>query len=88
MTYNKPLPAVRNLLSLAKSIRFPATREQIIGAAGEQGLSVTMHSFLNLFPADERFRSRVDFMTRCEALEMFINQERSSPRETAQTNQE
>jgi hypothetical protein len=47
-----------------------------------------MTDFLDLFPADEVFESKVDFMTRCEELEMFINQEREMPKEVLRSPQD
>lgn len=81
MKYNKQLPPVRNLLTIAKDVHFPASRQEVEDIARSWGFTSVMTDFLDLFPADEIFISKVDFMTRCEELEMLINQEREMPTE-------
>ena len=81
MVYSKQLPAVRDLLGFAKEAHFPATREKLTAIAREEHLPDILIDFLNLFTADEIFTSKVDFMTKCEELEMIIDQERETPKE-------
>ena len=81
MKYKKQLPPVRHLLSLAQDTLFPVSREEIEQNAPYYGFSDEVVNFLRLFPADEIFSSRVDFMTRCEELEMYLTLQRESPRE-------
>ena len=81
MRYKQHLPPVRFLLSLAKNTRFPASREEIARNAYDWGFTNTTINFLNLFPSIKVFKSRVNFMTRCEELEMLINEQRRAPRE-------
>lgn len=88
MKYNKQLPPVRNLLTIAKDARFPASRQEVEDIARSWGFTRVMTDFLDLFPADEIFESKVDFMTRCEELEMFINQEREMPKEILRSPQD
>jgi len=75
MKYDKQLPPVRDLLQLAKSVRFPITREMFTQAALQQSADQTMLDFLTLYPTDEVFKSKVDFMTRSEELELLITQQ-------------
>jgi hypothetical protein len=81
MKHNKVLPAVHELLNLANNISFPASRDDIAESAKRSGLPDTMVEFLNLFDAELIFDSKVDFMTRCEELEMFLEQEAETPKE-------
>lgn len=79
MSYDNKLPAVKHLLALAKEMEFPALRRDVEKMALKRGLSEDVVAFIDLFPADEVFQNRVDFMTRCEEVEILIDQERSSP---------
>ena len=79
--YRYDLPPVRHLLSLASDTQFPATRHDISRNAARWGFTQTMLDFLYLFPENEVFKSRVDFMTRCEELELLLGQERALPKE-------
>lgn len=88
MTYSKRLPPVRNLLTVAKSTHFPAFRQEVKNNAASLGFGGVLTNFLDLFPDYEVFESKVDFMTRCEELEMFINQERRAPKETLHSQQD
>jgi hypothetical protein len=81
MEHNKDLPAVHDLLNLANSVRFPASRDDIAESAKRTGLPDAMVEFLDLFDAELIFDSKVDFMTRCEELEMFLEQEAEAPKE-------
>jgi hypothetical protein len=83
MQYSKPLPPVRDLLTLSQRVYFPIERRQLSAIATNSGIGgPTLTDFLSVFPAGEVFESRVDFMTRAEELEMLINQERTTPAET------
>lgn len=81
MEHNKDLPAVHDLLNLANSVHFPASRDDAIETAVMDGFSHEVINFLNLFAADTIFDSKVDFMTRAEGLEMFVEQEEDLPTE-------
>ena len=81
MRYNKPLPPVRYFISLAEDSIFPATCNEIINNATYWGFPKTVIAFLKQFPPEELFESRGDFETRCEELEIFINQEKKMPKE-------
>lgn len=88
MTYDKPLPHVRDLLKLTKlADSFPLTRQQLAETAKKWSLPNEVTDFLQLFPADEVFESRADFATRSEELEMLIYQERESPQEISRSPQ-
>ena len=88
MTYEKQLPPIRQLLSLAQQTLFPATRAEIERLAKSVGSPETVIDLLKLFSADETFNSRTDFMTRCEELELFIGQERAMPKEILRSPQD
>lgn len=88
MVYNKILPPVRHLLSLARQTRFPATRQDITVQARTLGAPAATLDFLQLFPADETFPNRNDFVTRCEEVELLIEQQRAAPEETLRSPQD
>ncbi len=88
MVYNKKLPPVRQLLSLAQHTRFPATRAAAVQVANGLGSPQTVIDFLKLFPSEETFASRDEFMTRCEELELLIGQERAMPTEVLRSPQD
>jgi hypothetical protein len=79
MNYVKQHSPVRQLLDLAQHVEFPAMRSEIMLIATGLNSKESLLDFLALFPADEIFNSRVDFMTRSEELEMLISQEKSVP---------
>lgn len=80
MMYDKQLPRVRELLHLSKVAKpFPASRKTISNIALRWGMSDAVIDFLKLFPPDLVFNSRAEFITRCEELELFIDQERKMP---------
>jgi hypothetical protein len=79
VTYKKELPAVRELLSLSQHTIFPAKRDEIMQIALKITTQPNIVDFLKLFPPDTTFRSRVNFMTVCEELELLIGQERLLP---------
>lgn len=81
MKYSKPLPPVRYLTSLAYDTRFPASCEDIVQVACSWGFPDTVIDFLNLFEADEIFKNREEFITRCKQVEMLIAQKRTMPEE-------
>ncbi len=88
MKHDKQLPPVRDLLYLAKNTSFPATRSILSAAAKMHGASQTVLDFLTLYPANEVFTNKVDFMNRSEALELLIAQGHDAPGETAPRQQE
>ena len=88
MVYDKKLPPVRDLLSLAQLIKFPEKRRVIEKIAKQAGYSKFLTDFLELFPPEETFISKVDFMTRSEELELLIGQERSMPFEILRSPQD
>lgn len=89
MVYSKPLPRIDNIMWLAKlASPFPATRRQIWLKAKAWNFSHSTLEFLELFPANERFESRADFLNRCYNLELLIRQVRASSPETLRSPQE
>ncbi|HVX47885.1 MAG TPA: DUF2795 domain-containing protein [Candidatus Saccharimonadales bacterium] len=60
---------------------FPASRQEIMRIARNYGFDREVLHFLNLFPADEVFDSRADFITRCDEVELLVREERDAPEE-------
>lgn len=81
MIYNKPLPAIRELIDLANNAVFPVTLHDLLDLAAEIGSSPEVTDFLSLFQPAATFASRVDFLTRSEELELLLSQERTMPPE-------
>ena len=81
MPYTKKLPATRHLLKLARNVGFPTTAEYAVKLAKDLHLPLELINFLKTYPPDEIFQNRVDFMTRCEELEILIKQELDIPNE-------
>jgi hypothetical protein len=81
MEPDKSLPTIHDLHNIANSARFPATPDEIVESARRAGLPHNAIDFLNLFSADLIFDSKVDFLTRCEDLEILIEQEADAPKE-------
>lgn len=86
MTYEKKLPPVRQILKLANMVEFPATCLEVFKTAKRQGFSKNMLDFLSLYKNTNKFSSKAEFITRCEVLEMMINQEKTTPPEIVKTN--
>ena len=70
------LPPVRYFISLAQDSHFPADTAQLQEVARQWGFPFEVTEFLGLFPPNEVFSSKTDFTTRCEELEMLIEQEK------------
>ena len=78
MTYDRPLPPMRNLKKLATwDGPFPMKGYRMVIGANRYGFDDDTIHFLQLFPHDAVFRSRDDFLKRCQDLELFIVQEGS-----------
>jgi hypothetical protein len=78
----KSLPHVDNILWLIRvSAPFPTTAGSVLDRARLWNFSRSTRDFLGRFPADEVFQSRVDLLTRCEELELFLHEERDMPQE-------
>ncbi len=88
MKYPKVLPPIRYIIGLAEDTHFPANCAEIMQTAHEWGFPKTVIDFVNQFPEDEIFRSRAEFETRCEELEMLINEERTMPKELLKSSQD
>ena len=88
MTYKRQLPQVHYLLRLAKSMEFPASRDDVIRAANTGNYPESMKSFLKLFAAYDSFEGCADFVNRCEELELLIRQEREAPKEYLHSQQD
>ena len=82
------LPTTTQLIRLAKRGRFPLRRRQLERVARRNGYTSGMIEFLRLFPGDEVFENRAEFLTRCEELELFMDEERDMPKEIARSPQD
>lgn len=82
MQYTKRLPNERDIVWLSKLVTsYPASRRQIVRMARMWNFKQDVVSFVRLFPADEEFASRTDFVNRCADLALLIRQEWESPQE-------
>lgn len=89
MIYSKPLPRMDSLELLANKLgRFPMTRREVSKTAKNRGFRRSVLDFIKLFPEDETFETRLDFITRCEELELFIREERNLPDERLRSPQD
>ena len=80
MIYTRPLPSMRSLKQLASSDGpFPTKSYHMVVSAEQSGFGADMLAFLNLFPHDEAFLSREDFLQKCQELEIAIYSERELP---------
>ena len=81
MVNETSLPAVRTLLALAQETTFPISAGQLADIAEKQGYDDRILAFLRRFYRDEEFVSKAEFMTRSEEVEMFLEQELTTPME-------
>ena len=82
MAYRGHLPSMRKLKKLADMDGpFPIKNHYIVLAAHRFKFDDDVIQFLNLFPRDEVFHSRMDFIERCEELEELIESELDMPME-------
>ncbi len=89
MTYNKPLPSMRSLKQLALCDGpFPMKGYRLASGAERCGFGRDMQAFLQLFPHDATFRSRDDFLKRCQDIETIIRSERDMPAEVLRSPQD
>ena len=73
MQYNKPLPSIRKLKKLAEwDGPFPMKSYRVIVGADRYGFDDDTIGFLKLFPHNTVFKSRSDFLARCEKLQTMI----------------
>lgn len=81
MKQGKQLPSAKELEGLVTGVDFPASSRLLQRAAEDRGLAEHVIAFVSLFPADEVFVDRTDFLTRCEELKLFILEQRKMPKE-------
>lgn len=87
--YTNQLPSMttlRRTVEVAKP--FPATTKEISERAKKAGINNDVIEFLVQFNDDETFESRVDFITRCDELELLIQEERELPAENLRSSQD
>lgn len=78
--YDRPLPPIRKLRKLASwDGPFPMKSYRMVTSANRFGFDEDTIAFLKLFPHDEVFQSRDDFLERCRDLKIFIRSERDMP---------
>jgi len=76
MTYHKNLPPTHSLKHLTEICRpFPIKNRQLLLAAERFGFSSRVTGFLQLFPVNEVFHSRDDFLESCDELKVLIHDE-------------
>jgi len=77
--YYKPLPSIRSIRQLAElDGPFPMHCQHIVSAAERFWFGDSMISFLKLFPPDEPFQTRDEFVERCKQLELLIREEQET----------
>lgn len=82
MSYAQPLPDMSELRRLVKLVgAFPANAQQLIDTAKAADYGSDTLSFLRFFHPNETFKDGLDFITRCEGMELLIDQKRQSPTE-------
>ena len=85
MNYTQELPNLDNLNWIAGMAgSFPVSAGAVRRLAETWKLNKSVVDFLKLFPEDEEFDNREDFITRCEDLELIIKEERDMPYESVQ----
>lgn len=73
MIYYGTLPPLRSLEKLAWWIGpFPIKSRHVLLGAERFGFNNNVISFLGLFPPDEVFQTRNDFLNRCQTLERIF----------------
>lgn len=88
MAFNKKLPAIRTLRSLAEiDGPFPVKNRHVILVAQRFWFDDNVIDFLKLFPPETVFHSRDEFMERCRQLELLMQEERRAPLETLHSSQ-
>ena len=88
MVFTQTLPMMSTLRHLAEMDGpFPIKNRHVILAAERFWFKENVIDFLKLFPPDEVFRSRKDFLNRCEELELMIREERGMPKEVLRSPQ-
>lgn len=80
--YTKQLPNNQDIVRLGTLIRsYPTTRAHIVRVARMWNFKPEVISFLRQFPADQRFDSRTDFVSRIQELSLLVRQQWESPKE-------
>ena len=88
MSYTQQLPNISELEQLAKLFGiFPASAQQFIDTAKQYGYSKEILIFLRFFRPNESFKDSLDFITRCEEMELLIKQKWDSPNEALRSSE-
>ena len=83
MSYAQQLPSISELEQLVELVGiFPANAQKFIDTAKQYGFSKEILIFLGYFHSIETFKDKLEFITRCEEMELLISQKRDSPKET------
>jgi len=76
------LPHSKDIFRLAKFITsYPVLSRNVVQVARKLGCKENVIEFLKLFPGDNEFQSRTDFITRCEDLKIVMKQKEELPEE-------
>lgn len=79
MQYDQPLPSIRKLKKLAEwDGPFPMKSYRLIISADRYGFDDDIIWFLKLFPHDEVFQTRSDFLEHCKTLTASIQARRKT----------
>lgn len=83
MIYTEPLPRAADIIRLGRAIdSFPVNRLDIERIARQHGTGVDVVHFLGLFPEDEAFQSRQEFLARSDELLFLIREEERAEAES------
>lgn len=76
-----PLPTEHQLSALARTIIFPATRDEVLAAAEHGHHTRATLNFIRMFDPSDHFENASDFINRCEEVALCIGEESHAPQE-------
>lgn len=89
MPHAQDLPNISELEQLATLVSiFPANAQKFVDTAKQYGFSKEILGFLRLFRPNEIFKDGLEFIARCEEMEILIKQKRESPREALRSSED
>ena len=81
MKHMQTYPVKRQLKELAYNIPFPMSCGEMVTVARYMDCSPAMIRLLQQFGQDDVFENGVDFISRCEGVQLFTEEVRKAPRE-------
>ena len=84
MIYTEPLPRADDIIRLGRAIdSFPIKRLDIERIARQHGSGIHVVHFLGLFPEDEEFQNRQEFLARSDELLFLLREEERAEAESS-----